>query len=254
MKENGRPLVAVTTSFNVRAGPHGKPMVIMHGAYVNVLDRLGFASVLLAPAHEVGSVYALLEHCHGLLLTGGGDVDPKYYGEQPRTELDGVLQARDELEFAALGFAIKRRMPILGICRGLQVLNVHLGGTLWQDIDMEVPSQIRHQQVGRWEERSHDVDIEPESKLFAVVGTRVHINSFHHQAIREPAPRLRVTGRSEDGLVEAAELVDYPFGVGVQWHPERGEATAPESDPDRRLFAAFQKAVLEHVKANGGRP
>jgi putative glutamine amidotransferase len=243
-------LVAVTTSFNVRAGPHGKPMVIMHGAYVSVLDRLALASVLLAPAHATDSVYALMERCHGLVLTGGGDVDPASYGEAPRAELDGVLGARDELEFAALGFAIERRLPILGICRGLQILNVHLGGTLWQDIDTEVPSQIRHQQVGRWEERSHDVDIEPDSKLFEAVGAReIHINSFHHQAVREPAPRMRVTGRSDDGLIEAAELRDYPFGIGVQWHPERGEATAPETDPDRRLFAAFQRAVEEHARS-----
>jgi len=253
MSEKDRPLVAVTTSFNVRAGPHGKPMVIMHGAYVNVLDGLGFASVLLAPAHALDSVYVLLEHCHGLVLTGGGDIDPKYYGEDPRADLDGVLQARDELEFAALGCAIDRELPILGICRGLQVMNVRLGGTLWQDIDTDVPSQVRHQQLGRWEERSHDVDIEPDSRLHDAIGARaIHINSFHHQAIREPAPRLRVTARSEDGLVEAAELRDYPFGVGVQWHPERGEATAPESDPDRRLFAAFRCAVNEHVR--NGRP
>ncbi len=253
MRGNGRPLVAVTTSFNVRAGPHGKPMVIMHGAYVSVLDRLGFASVLLAPAHAIDSVLSLLEHCHGLLLTGGGDVDPACYGETPRAELDGVFRSRDELEFAALGFAIERGFPILGICRGLQIINVHLGGTLWQDIDTEVPNRVRHQQLGRWEERSHDVDIEPDSILFEAVGAReIHINSFHHQAVREPAARLRVTGRSEDGVVEAAELRDYPFGVGVQWHPERGEATAPETDPDRRLFAAFQRAVNEHVRNGKG--
>jgi putative glutamine amidotransferase len=253
MTDKPRPLVAVTTSFNVRAGPHGKPMVIMHGAYVSVLDQLGFASVLLAPAHAIDSVYALLEHCHGLVLTGGGDVDPKYYGEAPRVDLDGVLPARDDLEFAALGFALERELPILGICRGLQVMNVHLGGTLWQDIDSEVQSQVKHQQLGRWEERSHDVDIEPDSTLFEAVGEReIHINSFHHQAVREPAPRLRVSARSDDGLIEAAELRDYPFGVGVQWHPERSEASAPESDPDRRLFAAFQRAVYEHAR-NGKR-
>lgn len=253
MNPNDRPLVAVTTSFNVRAGPYGKPMVIMHGAYVNVLDQLGFASVLLAPAHAIDSVYSLLEYCHGLVLTGGGDVDPASYGETSRTELDGVLQSRDTMEFAALGFAIERELPVLGICRGLQVMNVHLGGTLWQDIDTEISSRIRHQQLGRWEERSHDVDIEPDSILLEAVGAReIHINSFHHQAVRELAPRLRVAGRADDGVVEAAELRDYPFGVGVQWHPERGEATAPETDPDRRLFTAFQRAVHRHVR-NGPR-
>lgn len=240
------PLVALTTSFNVRAGPHGKPMVIVHGAYVSALDRLGFASVLLTPAHGPGSVPALMDHCAGLVLSGGGDVDPRFYGEEPRAELDGVLPARDELEFAALDHAIAHELPILGICRGCQVMNVHLGGSLWQDIDTEVPGQIEHQQAGRWEERSHDVEIAPDSQLGRILGIpRIHINSFHHQAIRAPAPGLRVTGKSGDGLIEAVELESHPFGIGVQWHPERGEASAPESDPDRKLFAAFRTAVLE---------
>lgn len=242
---NGKPLVALTTSFNVRAGPHGKPMVIVYGAYINVLEKLGLATVLLTPTHTTESVQALLERCSGLVLSGGGDVDPRYYGEEPHTELDGVLPERDEMEFAALAFAIERELPILGICRGCQVLNVHLGGTLWQDIDTEIPGQVRHQQLGRWEERSHDVDIVDDSRLREVIGSpEIHINSFHHQAIRTPAPRLRVTAKSDDGLIEAVELRDYPFGIAVQWHPERSEATAPETDPDRRLFAAFQKAVL----------
>jgi len=245
-----RPLVALTTSFNPRAGPHGRPMAMVWGAYIDALDRLGIAVVLLTPSHTPESVRALLENCDGLVLTGGGDVDPRYYGEAAAPALDDVLPARDEMEFAALDVALGRGLPILGICRGCQVLNVHLGGTLWQDIAAGSPGPIAHRQAGRWEEQSHDVAIAPDSKLAAILGaTAVRTNSFHHQAVRAAAPRLRVTATSGDGLAEAVELRDYPFCIAVQWHPERGDDAAPDSDPDRRLFAGFHEAVLRYRNA-----
>jgi putative glutamine amidotransferase len=245
-----RPLVALTTSFEPRAAPHGRSMVKVWGAYIDALDRLGLAVVLLTPSHSPENLSALLENCAGLVLTGGGDVDPRRYGEQAIAGLDGVLPERDEMEFAALDFAIGRGLPILGICRGCQVLNVHLGGTLWQDIAGGSPGPIAHRQTGHWEERSHDVTIAPDSKLAAILGaTAVRTNSFHHQAVRAAAPRLRVTATSGDGLAEAVELRDYPFCIAVQWHPERGDEAAPASDPDRRIFAAFHEAVLRYRDA-----
>jgi putative glutamine amidotransferase len=239
-----RPLVALTTSFQERAGSHRKPAVVVYRAYLDACERLGLTTVLLSPAHPRESVLALLEPCAGLVLTGGGDVDPGYYGEEPRAELDDVLPARDEREFTALGFALERGLPVLGICRGIQVLNVHLGGTLWQDIEADTPERLRHPQSPGWEDRAHDVEIAPDSKLREILGSgAIRANSFHHQSIRTPAPGLRVTGRSGDGLIEAVELSSHPWCVAVQWHPERGEAGAPADDPDRRLFTAFGKAV-----------
>lgn len=239
------PLVALTTALEAKAGPHQKPRVTLNAAYIDALQRMGLAPLLLTPAHDAASLEALLDTCDGLVLSGGGDVEPSRYGASPGPILDSVLPARDEMEFAALGLALDREIPVLGICRGCQVMNVYLGGTLVQDIDTERPGAIGHRQTGSWNARSHDVRVVPGSKLHAAVGTTAfHVNTFHHQAIRDVAPSLTVTAVAEDGLIEGVESSTHPWVVGVQWHPERHEATSPDSDPDRRLFAAFHEAVL----------
>jgi putative glutamine amidotransferase len=137
-------------------------------------------------------------------------------------------------------------MPIFGICRGLQVMNVCFGGTLFQDIDRDrARPSVTHRQTEPWGARVHDVTVNEGSLLHGIVGERhLRINSFHHQAVREVAPTLAVSAVAEDGLVEAAEMRDYTWGLGVQWHPERHEATAPHHDPDRLLFRAFANAVI----------
>jgi gamma-glutamyl-gamma-aminobutyrate hydrolase PuuD len=242
-----RPLVALTTSFDPAAGSHLRPQVVLYGAYISALDAAGLAVVLVSPSHSPDAIVALMSHCHGLALSGGGDIDPELFGEAPKPGLDSVSRERDEAEFLALRTAMERRMPILGICRGMQVMNVCFGGTLFQDIDRDRGSaSVVHQQDGPWGARAHDVTIKHGSVLHRVVGEeRIHINSFHHQAIRDVAPNLTVSGAAEDGLIEAIEIRDYPWSLGVQWHPERHEATAPNHDPDRLLFRAFAEAVRE---------
>lgn len=240
-----RPLVALTTSFDPAAGSHGRPQVVLYGAYISALDAAGLAVVLVSPSHSPDAINALLSRCHGLALSGGGDIDPELFGEAPLPGLDSVSRERDETEFLALRLAMERRMPIFGICRGLQVMNVCFGGTLYQDIDRDRhgPS-VKHQQTGPWGARAHDVTVEDGSLLHRIVGEpMLHINSFHHQAVRDVAPTLTVSAVAEDGLVEALEIRDYPWGLSVQWHPERHEATAPHHDPDRLLFRAFADSV-----------
>lgn len=207
---------------------------------------------LLLPVVDPAWAEAYLDLADGLLLVGGDDVDPSLYGALPHPELGTVDLARDRFEVALLRVAVARDLPTLGVCRGVQVMNVALGGTLWQDLPSEVASTLPH--AGRYD-ASHDVDVVPGSRLAAILGTgapgsggsRVPVNSHHHQALRTVAPTLVVTARSPDGVVEAAELPSQRFFVGVQWHPER----LPDAEATRRLFAAFVAEAARDLPSRG---
>ena len=241
------PRVALTTTIDDAAGTHARPSIFLYTSYIKALQRIGVAPVLITPAHTAEAIAALIDSCCGMVLSGGEDVDPARYGERPSPALGAVEPSRDEMEFAALACAIERGMPILGICRGAQVLNVHFGGTLYQDIKTERPTNLLHDQTEPWDRRTHSAAVETGTLLHDVLGdTRLFINSFHHQAVKQVGRELRVSAYAEDGLVEAIEHVDYPWMLGVQWHPERNEASAPATDPDMRLFAAFSAAVSQY--------
>ncbi len=245
------PLVAVTTTVLEKGGTYGRPQVVLYTSYMRVLDGIGLAPVLLTPAHSPVSLQALLKACHGLVLTGGEDVDPRRYGEDPIEALGSVLPERDAMETAALTMALERDLPVLGICRGCQVLNVFYGGTLYQDLPTQLPAAGTHEQDAPWGERAHGVRVEPGSRLDEIVGGQdLRINSFHHQAIKDLGHGLEVAAVADDGVIEAVEAEDRSWVIGVQWHPERHEATAPDSDPDRRLFGAFRQAVFDRAKGD----
>lgn len=241
------PLVALTASNHV---DRGRSVVFLYSNYVAALEYAGVAAVLLTPDHSVASVRSIMEAVDGLVLSGGEDVDPVHYGETARVELDGPYAERDAMELEVVRCALRRQIPLLAICRGQQLLNVAMGGTLFQDIPSDVPDAIGHAQSGGWERRAHDVFVESGSLLHRIARSRtLHINSFHHQAVRDVAPGLRVTARSEDGIVEALEAEGHPWLLGVQWHPERLEAGQSDHDPDRLIFAAFGAAVHGDVPA-----
>jgi putative glutamine amidotransferase len=244
-----RPLrVALTTSVEDRTEPFARPSVFLYTSYIHALEQIGMAPVLITPAHSPGAIAALMDACNGIVLSGGEDIDPARYGEDPSPALGTVTPARDGMEFRALHCAIERQLPVLGICRGHQLLNVYYGGSLFQDIGTEVPGDLVHEQSQPWDQRSHRATVDCDSMLCRIVGTeRLFINSFHHQAIKRLGAGLRIVARAEDGLVEAVEHESYPWMLGVQWHPERNEATASDTDPDRRIFIAFRDAVLAHA-------
>jgi len=156
-----------------------------------------------------------------VIFTGGSDVDPELYGETAHPETSGIVRMRDEAELALLRAALDRDMPVLGICRGIQVLNVGLGGDLDQHLEGH-----RHDPPGQF--LQHDVAIEPETRLGEILGDRTTVMSHHHQGLKTLAPGLVETARAEDGLVEAVEAPERRFTLGVLWHPEAGE--------DARLF------------------
>lgn len=173
-----------------------------------------------------------VERIDGLVLTGGADVGPERYGHEPETDLFPPEAVRDDLELAFMDLAVERRLPVLGICRGLQIVNVHGGGSLHQDVPPHSRFDIDPTTL------VHTVSFEPESVLAGLYGPTQDVNSLHHQTVDEVAPEYRVTGRSEDGAVEGLEHPELPI-VSVQWHPEM--MTSRDSDP---IFDWLVKAAV----------
>lgn len=251
-----RPIIVVTTTMRA-GGSHQLPQAMLNVQYVTAVEAPGATALLVTPASSAESVRHLLSLAHGLVLTGGEDVDPARYGQPPHPELGTVNPPRDEMEVTALEEALRRRIPVLAICRGCQLLNVALGGTLIQDIPSQRGGDVLHEQTAHWSQRWHGARVEPGFGLHAVFGVEeLSINSFHHQAIDRLAPGLRATVWAEDGIVEGVEGTDHPWMYGVQWHPERGEAAAPGDarDPDRRLFWSFVQAARERAEAEAAQP
>jgi putative glutamine amidotransferase len=227
------PVVAVTAP---RRQVDGRERVTLNTAYVRALDRAGLVPLalptMLAPERAIAALHA--RGIRGLVLTGGEDVEPARYGATPHPKLEDTDPARDAAEMALIAAARERRLPILAICRGIQILNVALGGTLYQDLGSERPGPVTH----TGDDSRHAVRVEPGSLLERTLGTRAAtVNSRHHQAIRDLAPALRAVAWAEDGLIEAAEPVDAasPWMLAVQWHPE--DLT------ERALFDGFARAV-----------
>ena len=217
--------------------------VRLTAAYVTALETAGLVPIIIPPLSDERAAAAILESVSGLVLTGGGDVDPARYGETPHTKIRSVSAARDATETALVQEARNRGMPVLAICRGIQILNVALGGTLVQDISTECDTDISHDDEGARDSRAHDITIEPGSRIAAAMGTdNCAVNSFHHQSVKQVAEGMRITARSPDGVVEGLESVSDDWWVlGVQWHPE--EMNESPEPWDRGLFKAFAQQI-----------
>jgi putative glutamine amidotransferase len=235
------PLVALSATTKEIGG---MMRVRLNEAYVDAVRAAGITPLVVPPLdpHELDEIASAVG---GVILTGGEDVDPAEYGAE-RGPLTTVIHTRrDKCELALVRLARERGLPVLAICRGIQVVNVALGGTLVQDIPSECPSAIDHDQSAEREMRVHDITIDPDSKLAAAIGqSRIAVNSSHHQSIARVADGLKVTARAPDGIIEGAEWVqDDWWMMAVQWHPE--ELVRDSADWDRGLFRAFAERVRE---------
>jgi putative glutamine amidotransferase len=219
-----KPIIGITPSPIMDAGSSGTfEKYALATTYVNAVIAAGGTPVILPP--QDGASESLLGLVDGLLFSGGADIDPEHYGDSEvhPTTYD-VHPLRDRFELELIAQAIERDLPILCICRGIQVLNVACGGTLFQHVPEQYDTAIPHrQQEAGFEsfQPSHDVVAEPGTLLERVYASdRIPVNSYHHQAVRSLAPSLKVAGHAEDGLMEAVEVTGRTFVLGVQWHPE----------------------------------
>ena len=190
--------------------------VSVQTTYAAAVAAAGNTSLVLPAETDRAVVARMLASVDVLLLSGGEDVEPRRYGVAPSPRLETVNLRRDAWEYALLDEAVKRRLPVVGICRGCQLINVYFGGTLWQDLPTERPGPVAHRGKG-----SHAIQIVPESRLAGCLGaTNLMVNTIHHQAVKDLAPGFRATAQAADGVVEAIESDALPV-VGVQFHPEK---------------------------------
>lgn len=208
-------------------------------SYLNALEGVGAVPLLIPITGQDSTLHRLYQHLDGLLLAGGVDLDPVLYGEVRHPKLGKVDAQRDWVELTLTRWALDDGLPLLGICRGIQTLNVACGGTLWQDIDAQLPDSLPHTfYPGHpYNLLAHAVQLEANSRLADTFGSlEVNVNSLHHQAVKAVGAGLRVTGRAADGLVEALEGNGKAWVAAVQWHPE----WLLEDEPGmKQLFATF---------------
>jgi putative glutamine amidotransferase len=230
-----QPVIGITT-FEGK-NPDGLPSVMLLHAYVYAILEAGGVPVLIPSMLSGDGLDVLYNRLDGVIFSGGGDIAPEHFNGEENPRINGVEPLRDAVELSLLRAVVDDGKPFLGICRGIQIVNAGLGGTLYEHlgeqfqrgIDHTYPTTMRTHLV-------HEVKIEEGTRIADVVGEPVlRVNSLHHQGLREIAPGLHVTGYAPDGLVEAVELPDHPFGLAVQWHPE----WLTDQQPTRNLFKAF---------------
>ena len=238
-----RPRIGITGVTRQREG-----MLIagVNAAYVNSVLAAGGLPVIITPELDPACAIELFGECDALLLTGGEDVDPARYGATPHPRLGEVSARRDLNELALIAEARARDLPILGICRGVQILNVACGGTLFQDLPSERPGSVDHDPKDARNRRTHRIALTDASRLATIHGvTSFEANSFHHQGVDRVGDGLVATAHADDGLVEAIESTDSrQWLIGVQWHPE--ELALEPDAADLKLFAAFVAAARRH--------
>lgn len=229
-----RPLIGITTSARTDSG-HFR----LSTSYVDAVRRAGGIPILLPPGEPFQE--ELLARLDGLILSGGGDVDPAVYGGTPHPTMFSINAERDESELALVRQLVEHGTPALCICRGAQVANVALGGTLVEHLPDEVGEEVIHRGPAESPGSLHAVKVQPDSRLAEVMGqAEVRPTSWHHQAARDVAPGLQVVAQAADGTIEALEMPDHPWLIAVQWHPE---LTAANDPSQQRIFEALVEAA-----------
>ena len=245
-----KPVIGITPSPTTRELPHGAfQQYAIADTYTTAVEAAGGIPIVIPP--QAGNAVQLAGLVDGFIFSGGGDIDPAAYGEaETHAKTYGIHAGRDTLEFELLREALNRGVPTFCICRGIQVLNVVLNGTLYQDVEDQYSNAVQHrQQTERTpkEDSSHNVEAAPDSLLAAVYGaTTIAVNSFHHQGIKQLGDGLIAAAIADDGLIESVELPGHPWLLGVQWHPEMMFAAHAEH---LRPFQGLVAAALQRAAA-----
>jgi putative glutamine amidotransferase len=236
----GAPILGITTY----APRPGLERFYLPVEYVEAVRRAGAIPWLVPPGEP--RLAELLLHLDGLVLSGGGDVEPDLYGGARHPALYNINRERDETELALARAAHEQKLPTLGICRGCQVANVAFGGSLIEHLPDEVGEALAHRGEGPGTSSLHPVELAPGSRVARIVGDVFpHVSSSHHQALRRVAEGFAIVGRARDGTIEAVERDDHPFYLAVQWHPEE---TAARDPGQQKLFDALVAAARAHRK------
>lgn len=246
MKQTGAagrpPVIGITASLNPEPNAQaGVPVIGVRAPDIGAVRRAGGIVILMPPVIDLSDIDPFLDRVDGLIFAGGPDIDPGEYGEVAINETVEVAAGLDAFEFPLMRRAIVRDLPILGLCRGCQVLGVAMGGALWQDLPSQRGVEILHRQYEtKSQTTAHGVVVVPGTKLHGVLeldtATDLRVNSLHHQAVRVVPPGLVASAHAPDGCIEALEMPGRRFVVGVQWHPEFLDA---EHEVHHRLFKAL---------------
>ena len=218
------PVIGITGFSDQSARPPNRPLFAINQTYVRAVE-LGLGAPLVIPPYvKETSLRAIFKHLDGLIISGGGDVQPSFFGEEDSGMLQLVDELRDRTDLLLARWAMEENKPLLAICRGIQVLNVAAGGALIQDIPTQIPDALSHSSPvsGRpMPDVAHQVEVAANSRLANLVGEgELGVNSAHHQAIKTVGAGLNVVARASDGVIEGVEFPDHIFCIGVQWHPE----------------------------------
>lgn len=218
----------------------GCKRIKLYNDYISSVIAAGGIPIILPVSIDKKVLDSHLELIDGLIISGGYDIDPLRYNEEPSTALQATFPERDEFEFYLVKKAMEKEIPVLGICRGHQIINVANGGSLYQDLSLKEDTFIKHAQNSHGNTLTHRIEIAKDSMLYEILGETAIINSLHHQAIKTVAPGFKAVAKSKDSVIEAIEREKGSFVMGVQWHPE---ALAEKSADMAKLFDYFISSI-----------
>ncbi|BFT65979.1 gamma-glutamyl-gamma-aminobutyrate hydrolase family protein [Parvimonas parva] len=243
-----KPVIGISGSILINKGNafSGYRRSYVNQDYVEAVLRAGAIPFIIPFNEDLEATREMVEKVDGIILSGGHDVNPYYYGEDPMLKIGELFPERDVFDMELYKTAIELKKPIFGICRGYQIINVINGGTLYQDLSYADFVKIKHDQVDNPTQATHFVELEEGTFLKNILGEKYKVNSFHHQILKDVAPGFKVVAKSSDGVIESIEkITEDNFVIGVQWHPEMLSASNEKS---QAIFNAFVKKVIECKK------
>lgn len=241
-----KPIIGISTSVLVDEGGGfpGYERIYVNKDYVSSVISAGAVPLMIPMDATEENLRQTLELVDGMIFSGGHDIAPIRYGEEPHQKLQEICPERDAFDFLLYRLAKEHSLPILGICRGFQLMNVSEGGKLYQDLSLKNTESLKHSQGHGPSIPTHTVKVEPGSKFYKILGKEeIRVNSFHHQAVKSTSENVAISGKALDNVVEAIELKNYPFGLGVQFHPEMLQA---KEEDMKKIFSALVSAAKEY--------